>query len=99
MTMTTTTRKWLQAVTMATMTAGGGLALAAPPDGPPPPHHRPPEEAFTACAQANDGDSCTVTLPDHTLNGTCHAVPPHLKEDAGRLVCMPPRPPRQKGDQ
>jgi hypothetical protein len=86
--------KLLRAVTMATVLGGGALAWAAPPDGPPPPHHRPPEEAFTACAQAAEGDSCSVTIGARSLSGHCVMVPPHIREDAGKLVCMPPPPSR-----
>jgi hypothetical protein len=94
---------WLAALALG-FTLGGGVALAAPSDDGPPPgpppgaghpgHHRPPEEAFTACASLAEGDSCTVTFPDHDLAGTCRKVPPHIKDDAGKLVCAPARPPR-----
>jgi hypothetical protein len=96
----TKTKTFARALTMATMVGAGALALAAPPEGGPPgPGRRPPEEAFTACANATEGDSCTVTIGDRTLTGSCHAVPPHIKDDAGKLVCMPPRPPRPPRDE
>lgn len=60
-----------------------------------PPPRRPPEEAFAACANAQEGDACTVKLPDRSVSGKCVKVPPHLEEDAGKLFCMPPHPPRE----
>lgn len=54
----------------------------------PPPHHRPPQAAFDACASAKAGDTCSVTLPDHTVTGVCRPVP-----DGTALVCHPDRPP------
>jgi hypothetical protein len=70
----------------------GGFVMAAPAD-PPPPHRRPPEEAFTACASAQEGDACTVTLPNHEVHGTCMKVPADVEGDAGKLFCRPPHPP------
>jgi hypothetical protein len=52
-------------------------------------HRQPPAEAFTACTDASDGDACTVTLHDHTLDGVCRAAPDG--EDA-RLACLPNHP-------
>jgi hypothetical protein len=86
-----------RALAMTMILGGGALALAAPADEPPPPphHRRPPEEAFTACAKLADGDTCSVTLGDHTVVGTCITVPAHIQEDAGKRVCKLPHPPRE----
>lgn len=56
--------------------------------------HGPPPEAFAACTDKKTGDSCTVTLRDRTLSGTCTATP----DD--RVACRPdhmPPPPDGRG--
>jgi hypothetical protein len=58
------------------------------------PSHRPPKEAFDACADAKEGDACTVKLPDRTLDGTCASFA------GGGLACRPngAPPPPPSGD-
>ena len=34
-----------------------------------------PPEMVDACKGSSAGDDCTVALKDHTINGTCRAVP------------------------
>jgi len=51
-------------------------------------HHQPPQAAFDACAKAKDGDACSVTFQDHTLDGVCR--PAH---ESAALVCRPAHPP------
>ena len=68
-------------------------AFAAPlavayADHPRPPH--PPQEAIDACANSKRGDSCTVTLHDHTMTGVCDA-PPDIAN--APLACRPDGPP------
>jgi len=72
-----------------------GVALASG-DAPPPPHHGPPPEAFDACSGKSEGDACTVTFRDKSLEGKCLAPP----KDAGesRLFCAPPLPPEPPPD-
>lgn len=53
-----------------------------------PPRRKPPQEAFAACASARQGDTCSVTLREHTITGTCATLP-----DTSALVCKPDRPP------
>jgi hypothetical protein len=61
---------------------------AGPPPGPPPGrHHGPPPGAFEACSGANDGDACSVKLPDHEMKGICAPF-----GDQG-LACRPSGPP------
>ncbi len=45
---------------------------------------QPPTEALEACSNLTRGDSCTVTLPNRTINGTCIPAP-----RADSLVCAP----------
>jgi hypothetical protein len=75
-----------------------------PPDMPPPggpggphggPHGPPPAEAFTACDGKAAAATCSVTLGDHTMNGTCLAPPPDSGET--RLACAPPHGPGGPG--
>jgi hypothetical protein len=57
-------------------------------------HHQPgppPAEIFTACEGKSADASCSVTLGDHTLEGTCKAPPPGVNET--RLGCAPAHPP------
>jgi len=77
-----------------TYVAQGAVAQGGPPgrpgmggpprDGAPP---TPPAAAYSACEDAEEGDSCQVEMNDRTIDGTC--MPDH--EDAA-LVCMPERP-------
>ena len=55
-----------------------------------PPRRGPPPEAYEACADASEGDSCAVQTPrGDTMEGTCVAD----RRDADRLVCRPDQPP------
>lgn len=48
-------------------------------------HKGPPQEAFDACADKAQGDSCEVITPEQeTLAGTCR-TPPRLDS----IVCVP----------
>ena len=48
-------------------------------------HKGPPQEAFDACSNNSQGDSCEVITPEQeTLTGTCR-MPPRLEQ----LVCVP----------
>lgn len=48
-------------------------------------HKGPPQEAFDACTDKVEGDSCEVVTPEQeTLSGTCR-IPP--RQDT--LVCVP----------
>jgi len=60
------------------------------PDGPPPPRE-PPKEAFAACAESSEGDTCSVVLGDRTIDGDCRRGP----NGEGQLACAPhhPEPP------
>jgi hypothetical protein len=56
-------------------------------------HGRPPEPpaaAFDACKDRAEGDACSVTFRDQTLEGECHA-PPNSSDS--QLVCLPTPPP------
>lgn len=55
------------------------------------PHGPPPEEVFAACDGKAADAACSVTLGDHTIEGTCRAAPPTMNET--RLGCAPSRPP------
>jgi hypothetical protein len=46
---------------------------------------RPHEEAYAACAGLERGSSCSVTLPERTLTGSCGAPP----NGDGSLACLP----------
>jgi hypothetical protein len=59
--------------------------LACMPEGGRP--SGPPPEAFDACDGSDEGDSCSVELPDHTIDGTCRAD----RNDESTLVCVPAR--------
>ena len=66
-----------------------------PPNGGPPNGQRPqpPQEAFTACANASAGASCTVNFHGRTITGTC------AQFTDSRLFCRPegmPPPPDQR---
>lgn len=74
--------KLLAAALLAT-----ALPLAIASADRPPPRH-PPKAAFDACAKAQRGDACTVTLRDRTIDGTCEAF-----AETPALACRPLRPP------
>ena len=63
------------------------------PSGPPPPRGpRPlPPEAVAACSGRAESASCSVALPDRTVDGTCAA------SEEGALVCRPSAPPPPRG--
>ena len=46
----------------------------------------PPQEAFDACVNLTENDSCTVQTPKGTLNGSCMVTP---RDE--QLVCAPAR--------
>ena len=52
-------------------------------------HHAPPPEAYDACDAKAEGDACTVSFDERTIDGTCAADP----ETDGALFCMPDHPP------
>jgi hypothetical protein len=56
----------------------------------PPGAPQPPAEAFAACQGRSESDSCSVSLPDRTVAGTCAASPD------GTLFCRPARPPEAR---
>lgn len=68
-----------------------GVAAAAlaeerrgPPRGEPP---TPPPEAYSACTSAAEGEACTVTLRDRTIDGIC------VLDKDDELFCRPDHPP------
>lgn len=61
--------------------------LACFPKGPPP---GVPAEAVDACNGRAAGDSCSVTLSDRAIEGTCRSDP----HRDGSLVCLPAKPRR-----
>jgi hypothetical protein len=52
-----------------------------------PPH--PPQEAIDACANQNEGATCTISFHGKSLQGTCVKGP----DGQETLACMPPPPP------
>lgn len=69
--------------------------------------HQPPKEAFTACANHNENDACSVTTPHgDVLDGTCVPAPAMSSADnsnstqSSALACRPSHmpPPPQEGD-
>jgi hypothetical protein len=59
-------------------------------------HMRPPQAAFDACAKSKQGDTCSFTKANHSVNGTCQ-VPRHhatgsdgSAAPAATLVCHAP---------
>lgn len=63
--------------------AASSLAMAQDKAG-------PPKEAFTACKQLAEGDSCPITTPDgKSIKGTCMATPDK------KLACVPTDAPRR----
>jgi len=88
---TTTTRSPLASSTKQTPPS---VPADSPPPKPPadgmPP--KPPPEAFAACKGLTEGTSCTVTIHDHAIDGTCRNAP----DGTGQLFCVPagmPSPP------
>lgn len=72
------------------------FALASADDAPPPPppghhgpHHGPPPEAFAACKEATEGATCSFTMHEHNITGTCS----HGPDGKGPLACKPDGPP------
>lgn len=57
----------------------GSVAMAQP-SGPP----EPPPEAYEACEDLAEGDSCEVTFGDHTVTGSCSTHP-----GSNELACRP----------
>ncbi|MDX2093840.1 MAG: hypothetical protein SFX73_38760 [Kofleriaceae bacterium] len=49
---------------------------------------QPPQAALDACAKAKQGDTCSFTVGDRTLKGTCSTPP-----DGSALACRPEHPP------
>ena len=48
-------------------------------------HKGPPQEAFDACSDKAQGDSCEIITPEQeTLTGTCRTPPREEK-----IVCVP----------
>lgn len=66
-----------------------GAPLAAQSGGGPPPPGKPPQEAIDACASHAEGDTCSVTFHDRTMEGTCRKGP----NGEGTLACAPKGPP------
>ena len=52
---------------------------------------QPPQEAINACANQSQGASCSFTIPNGTISGTCQ-TPPNVSQ----LACMPVGGPPQK---
>jgi hypothetical protein len=77
-------RSWVSAGVAFSLGAVTFVSLAARADGPP----APPEEAYTACSSLSAGDTCTVTIHDHTIDGKCEQ-----RGSDTRLSCKPNRPP------
>lgn len=66
---------------MKILIAALAISSAALADHPP---REPPPEAYAACTAKAQGDKCTVTHDDHTINGACAG-------DA-KLFCRPDHP-------
>jgi len=66
-----------------------GAPLAAQSGGPPSGPPRPPQEAIDACSNRAEGDACSVTFGDRTIEGTCRRGP----NGDGPLACAPKGPP------
>ncbi len=64
---------------------GPSLSIAAIAEADDSRPHGPPPEAFTACASAKEGDTCSVQFGDKTLDGKCVAS----RDDSSKLFCMP----------
>lgn len=70
-------------VALAAVSVFGSTASADPPPL--------PQEAFTACEGKAEGEACSVTFREHTMEGTCTSGP-----DGGKLHCRPSGPPPSK---
>ena len=55
----------------------------------PPPQPGPPPEAFSACAELEEGAPCTVQPGGKVIEGTCRSGP----EEGAALACVPKGPP------
>lgn len=71
---------------------GEALACAPPhfgkgPGGP----RTPPPEALAACSGQSEGASCSFSIGDKALTGTCKAPP----DGSAALACKPPHPPHR----
>ncbi len=57
-------------------------------------HMRPPQAAFDACAKSKQGDTCSFTKANHSINGTCQVPRHHAAGSdaapAATLVCHAP---------
>lgn len=73
---------------IATLFAAALPFVALADERPPHPPRKPPPEAFEACAKLKQGDACSVTFREHTVQGTCDAFP-----DTTALACRPSGPP------
>jgi hypothetical protein len=73
------------ATVLCLLPLAASIAAADPEPGGPPP--TPPDEAFSACANAKQGDGCTVSFGGHEITGTCTPFPGH------GLACRPDQPP------
>jgi hypothetical protein len=75
---------FLKPMALVVAVAAGGFGLGGTARGQE--HHRPPQAAFDACASKSAGAACEVTMPEHTLTGTCEATA------EGPLACRPAHP-------
>ncbi|NUP04531.1 MAG: hypothetical protein HOW73_00535 [Polyangiaceae bacterium] len=90
-------------LTLSLVVAGCDPSEPRHPDGPPggplggprdggregPPRRRaPPKEAVEACADLDDGETCSFRDGEHEIQGTCDAPP-----DEETLACRPNGPP------
>ncbi|HEX2735086.1 MAG TPA: hypothetical protein VHM70_25950 [Polyangiaceae bacterium] len=73
------------ALCFGVLAAGIAVAEASEDDHHGPGHRRPPKEAFEACEELLEGDDCSVSVRDRTLEGTCRKLP----DDSDKLACMP----------
>ena len=76
-----------QAFDSTELTAAEEAAVSASDDRQP--WHGPPPEAFAACESLAEGDACTVSIHEHTLEGSCLSPP----DGDGPLACAPDGPP------
>ncbi len=92
--MTTRTLGLLASMTFAALTGlAPNRASAANDNGGPP---APPQEAIDACANQQEGATCTVSFHGQSVQGRCVKGP----EGQEPLACMPPppRPPQEAID-
>lgn len=76
----------MKQLVLATILVGALPFAIANADRPRP--RTPPQAAFDACAKSRQGDACTVSFGDRSIDGTCETFP-----EATALVCRPSRPP------